>query len=73
VVLEKPMALSPKECEELVRLSQKMSGQVALIDHELRFLETMKKMRQMIANGACGRLFHVEGVISGGGRIAPKV
>lgn len=46
VLLEKPTAMNADEAEELVRAAGARSSQVALIDHELRFLPSWREARE---------------------------
>jgi predicted dehydrogenase len=45
VLLEKPTALDASEAEELVAAAARHSGQITLIDHELRFLPSWREAR----------------------------
>jgi len=46
VLCEKPTALNAGEAEELVAAAQRRPEQIALIDHELRFLPSWREARQ---------------------------
>lgn len=48
VLLEKPTALHAGEAEELVQLAARHAGQIAMIDHELRFLPSWREARERI-------------------------
>ncbi|HEX6160273.1 MAG TPA: Gfo/Idh/MocA family oxidoreductase [Thermoanaerobaculia bacterium] len=48
VILEKPTALHAGEAEELVRLAADRPEQIAIIDHELRFLPSWIEARERI-------------------------
>ena len=54
VVCEKPTALNAAEAEQMLAAAQAHSGQLSLIDHELRFLPELQKMRTLIADGDIG-------------------
>lgn len=49
VLSEKPMALDAAEAEELVAAARRHPDQLALIDHELRFLPSFRAARERIA------------------------
>jgi predicted dehydrogenase len=57
VLCEKPMAMNADEAKRMTERAQKM-GVLALIDHELRFLSSRRKMRAMIRQGAIGTVRH---------------
>ena len=54
---EKPMALNAAEAARMVEKA-KAAGVLALIDHELRFLNSRRMMRGMLQNGAIGSVRH---------------
>ena len=57
VLCEKPMALNAGEAARMVERA-KEAGVLALIDHELRFLNSRRMMRGMLQNGAIGSVRH---------------
>ena len=57
VLCEKPMAMNAAEAEEMTRAA-KEKGLMALIDHELRFLNGRQKAYEMIRAGAIGKGIH---------------
>lgn len=57
VILEKPMALSIKECDEIIKRSEEKGLKVAVC-HQLRFLPYMVKLKQALISGAFGKLVH---------------
>jgi predicted dehydrogenase len=57
VLCEKPMAMNADEARRMTERAQQ-TGVLALIDHELRFLSTRRKMREMLHSGAIGTLRH---------------
>jgi len=72
VLLEKPMAMDVKEAEDLLHFVTpfiKEKKQLVVLDHELRYLKTMKKMKDLISQGYCGKIFHVTGNITLGSRL----
>ena len=57
VLCEKPMALNAEEAARMVEKA-KSAGVLALIDHELRFLNSRRVMRGMLESGAVGSVRH---------------
>jgi len=57
VLCEKPMALNAAETERMVQKAN-TAGVLALIDHELRFLNSRRVMRGMLETGAIGSVRH---------------
>jgi predicted dehydrogenase len=57
VLCEKPMAMSADQTARMVEAARD-AGVLALIDHELRFLNSRRKMRAMLQNGAIGSVRH---------------
>jgi predicted dehydrogenase len=57
VLCEKPMALNASETAEMRRAAD-AAGVLACIDHELRFLEGRRRMREMLLAGEIGRVRH---------------
>jgi predicted dehydrogenase len=57
VLCEKPMALNANEAARMVEKA-KSAGTLALIDHELRFLNSRRVMRGMLQSGAIGSVRH---------------
>jgi len=58
VLCEKPMALNAAETARMVEKANS-TGVLALIDHELRFLNGRRVMRGMLQSGAIGSVRHV--------------
>jgi len=58
VLCEKPMALNAAETARMVEKANS-TGVLALIDHELRFLNSRRVMRGMLQSGAIGSVRHV--------------
>ncbi len=58
LLLEKPMALSVAECDDLIDLARRR-GKVLAIGHELRLSSLWGKTKDMIAEGAIGRPLYV--------------
>ena len=57
VLCEKPMALNAAEALRMVEKAN-AAGVLALIDHELRFLNSRRVMRGMLQSGAIGSVRH---------------
>ena len=57
VLCEKPMALNAAEAKRMVEKAN-AAGVLALIDHELRFLNSRRVMRGMLQSGAIGLVRH---------------
>ncbi len=66
VLLEKPMAATLKECEDIARAA-KESGKIVMLGHNQRFAPAHIKAREMIANGAIGRVLSFHTVFGHGG------
>lgn len=57
VLCEKPMALNAEQSARMTEKAQ-AAGMLALIDHELRFLNSRRTMRGMLQTGAIGNVRH---------------
>jgi predicted dehydrogenase len=57
VLCEKPMALNAEQATRMVEKAN-AAGVLALIDHELRFLNSRRVMRGMLQSGAIGSVRH---------------
>ena len=55
VLCEKPMAISLKDCEEMLAAAQKC-GKRLLIDHNQRLTPAHKKAKEILASGELGRV-----------------
>jgi predicted dehydrogenase len=55
VLIEKPMALSASDCDQIVRASEEYSVKVC-VGHSDLFYEPFMTARRMVANGAIGRV-----------------
>ena len=58
VLCEKPTARDGTEAQEMLAAAQARPRQLALIDHELRFLPAIIRARQLLADGAIGGVRH---------------
>lgn len=57
VLCEKPMAMNADQTARMVQAA-KSAGVLALIDHELRFLNSRRTMKAMLQSGAIGQVRH---------------
>ena len=64
VVLEKPMALSTQECDELLALADER-GRLLVVYQNRRFDPDYLAMRQVVRDGLIGELFAYEGFVGG--------
>ncbi len=56
----------------MLQASKQFPQQLCIVDHELRFLSTMKKAREL-AQEKCGGIFFFEAYMQTGSRLPPKV
>jgi predicted dehydrogenase len=70
VLCEKPMAMNASEAQQMTEHAR-AAGVLALIDHELRFLSSRRKMRAMLHNGEIGTVRHCNYVFRSDYRNAP--
>jgi predicted dehydrogenase len=68
VICEKPMAMTAGEALEMTNAAQARSAQLAIIDHELRFNPTYRRMKELVDEGYLGRLYNVSMTIATGFR-----
>lgn len=68
VICEKPMAMNAAEAREMHERAATRGGQLAIIDHELRFNPTWRRMKELVDAGFLGDLHHVNVTISAGFR-----
>jgi predicted dehydrogenase len=68
VICEKPMAMNAVEAREMVEFAASHPNQLAIIDHELRFNPTWRRMKELIDGGFLGELRHVNITIASGFR-----
>lgn len=68
VICEKPMAMNAREAREMTELAASRPAQLALIDHELRFNPTRRRMKELIDGGFVGEINHVTLTIAAGFR-----
>ncbi|MFN0087586.1 MAG: Gfo/Idh/MocA family protein [Blastocatellia bacterium] len=67
VICEKPMAMNSAEALEMVGAAAE-AHRLAIIDHELRFNPTWRRMKELVDGGFLGDLHHVNVTIASGFR-----
>ena len=73
VLCEKPFALDASEAEEMAAAAGERPHRLTLVDHELRFLPAYRRLRELLAEGYAGELFHVEVTHHSPGRLDPEL
>jgi len=73
LLCEKPLALSGQEAATMVAAAASHPGQLALVDHELRFCPARRKARELIESGALGRVLLVTARVALNARIDPTL
>jgi predicted dehydrogenase len=68
VICEKPMAMNAAEAREMVELAESRPDQLSIIDHELRFNPTWRRMKELVDDGFLGDLHHINIIIASGFR-----
>jgi len=71
VLCEKPMAMHADEARRMTDKARE-AGVLALIDHELRFLNSRRKMREMLHSGAIGSVRHCNYLFRSDDRGSPE-
>ena len=66
-VLEKPMALTAKQCDELMAIADE-AGLTLVVYQNRRFDADFVTMRRLIREGAIGDVFHYDSFVGGYGR-----
>jgi predicted dehydrogenase len=61
VLVEKPMAASVHEAEEMVRRAEKC-GRVLMVDHTFIYSPPVRKMKELLDSGELGDLYYVDSV-----------
>ena len=57
VIVEKPIALSLKDADEMIRTAEEC-GVKLIVNHQLRFGETVRALREEVQSGNFGKLLH---------------
>jgi predicted dehydrogenase len=60
VLCEKPVALDAAEAWQIVAAAERRPGQVAWVDHELRYEPNRRRIRDLVRGGAIGEVRHIE-------------
>lgn len=68
VVCEKPMAMNAAEARAMTEWAAARPQQLTIIDHELRFNPTWRRMKELVDGGFLGDLHHVNIAITSGFR-----
>ncbi len=68
VICEKPMAMNVRQAKEMADRAAALPNRLAIIDHELRFNPTWRRMKELVDGGYLGELYHVNVLISSGFR-----
>lgn len=68
VICEKPMAMNAAEAQAMLNVAARRPHQLAIIDHELRFNPTWRRMKMLIDSGFAGDIQHVSVTIAAGFR-----
>lgn len=71
VLCEKPTALGSEQAQRMLDIARQHPRQLALIDHELRFLPSVVKARNLVTSGAIGAVQMVRGQVIGNSRADP--
>ncbi len=61
VLVEKPLALSTREAEELVRLAER-TGRTLMVDHTFIYSSPIRKIKELIDAGELGEIFYLDSV-----------
>ena len=73
VICEKPTALNVAEAEAMLAAAQAAPGQLAIVDHQLRFHPQRRHLRQLIKDGYVGSVLHIHLDWLGGERLKPDL
>jgi predicted dehydrogenase len=68
VICEKPMAMNATEAREMAELAASQPNRLAIIDHELRFNPSWRRMKELVDSDFLGELHHVNVTIASGFR-----
>lgn len=61
VLVEKPLATSEREAEELVRLAERC-GRTLMVDHTFIHSNPIRKIKELIAGGELGEIYYIDSV-----------
>ncbi len=68
VICEKPMAMNAGEARVMVEEAESRPAQLSIIDHELRFNPTWRRLKELVDDGFLGDLYHINITIASGFR-----
>ncbi len=68
VLCEKPMAMNADEARAMLEAAQQHPHQLAIIDHELRFNPTWRRLKELLDEGYIGDIHHVNFTLAAGFR-----
>jgi predicted dehydrogenase len=68
VICEKPMAMNALEARAMTERAESRPGQLSIIDHELRFNPTWRRLKELVDDGFLGDLYHINITIASGFR-----
>ena len=60
VLCEKPLALDAAQAWRMVETAERRPGQVAWVDHELRYEPNRRRIRELVRDGTIGEVRHIE-------------
>ena len=72
VICEKPTARNVAEVEAMLAAAQAAPGQLAIIDHELRFHPPRVQLRRLLKDGYVGSVLLVNITVQNGSRLNPE-
>ncbi len=72
VICEKPTALNVAEVEAMLAAAQAAPGQLAIVDHELRFHPARVQLRRLLKDGYVGSVLLVNISVQNGSRLNPE-
>ncbi|HTL30000.1 MAG TPA: Gfo/Idh/MocA family oxidoreductase [Tepidisphaeraceae bacterium] len=56
VLVEKPVMTTRQGCREMLALAEKHPAQIVLVNHELRYADYFRKLKQIVASGELGEI-----------------
>ena len=61
VLVEKPMALNARECEEMIRCAQD-NDRVLMVDHTFLYTGAVRRMKEIVEKGDIGDIYYFDSV-----------
>lgn len=61
VLVEKPMAMSTRECEEMIRCAEE-HDRVLMVDHTFLYTGAVRKMKEIVSRGDVGDIYYFDSV-----------